>query len=380
MPALQTLLSPQVLTKVVSQKAAASDWILKLFQLGPGQKNEVYEGHGRYGAFNIYNNVRTVAKGRAPGTAAARSRPNPLGVTPFTYPRMHDSVSLPAEVMHNLGLLSDPAQRDAMGADMIRRQTETLAQKAANWRKAQMIGCLRDSLYLKPDGDNQYITFTSSGAMQIPFRMPAGNKAQLNMLGAGAIIDASWATATTNIPKHLLAINAAFQRLNGGHLCSVICGFQVFDWIRKNDHVQEEHGAVRTPYLRFERLEYETELGKTSKNVMVVELTCAPGVLFYITDEGLDLGAEGSETFTKIVGDNEAIFIGFEPGDDVIQCYQGSEPISEYDAGPKTQKIGMASWAVERSNPTATDLFVLDNSLVVNHVPDSVAYATVAGF
>lgn len=376
--AMQSLLSPQVLTDVISQKAAASKWLLNTFGIGPGQSNEVYWGHGRYGAFNVYNNVRTVAKGRAPGTAAARSSLNPVGTVPFTYPRMHDSVQLPAEVVHNLGLITDPAMRDKAGADMIRRQTDTLGQKAANWRTAQLIGCLRDSLYFHYDGDSQYIDYTSTSGFQINFQMPAGNKTQLNMLGAGSIIDATWATSTTNIPKHLLAINAAFQKLNGGHLAAVICGYTVFDYIRKNDHVQEEHGTSRSPYLRFERLALEDKIGKTMLNVMVCELTSAPGVVFYVTDEGLDLGVEGSETFTKIVGDNNAIFVGFEPGKDkVIEFYQGSEPIAEYDGGPEEVKVGMAAWSVKRSNPTSTDMFVLDNGLCVNHIFDSVAYGTV---
>jgi len=377
MPALQTLLSPQVLTQTISQKAAASDWLLQLFGLGPGAKNEIYMGHGRWGAFNIYNNVRTVAKGRAPGTAAARSNPNPMGSVPFVYPRMHDSVPLSAEVIHNLGLITDPQRRDAMGADMIRSQTDTLAQKAANWRKAQLIGALRDSLYFRSSGDSQYITFTSTNAQRINFQMPTGNKSQLNMLGAGSIIDATWATNTTNIPKHLLAINAAFQRLNGGHLAVVICGFAVWDYVKKNTYVQQEHGTSHSPFLRFERVAMEDTIAKTSKNVMIAELASAPGVIFYITDEGLDIGEEGSETFTPIVETNCAMFIGFEPGQDVIQCYQGSEPIAEFDGGPEDLKIGSAAWSVKRSNPTSTDLFILDNALIVNHIPDSVAYGTV---
>lgn len=377
MPALQTLLSPRVLTKVISQKAAASDWILQLFGLGPGSANEIYMGHGRYGAFNIYNNVRTVGKGRAPGTAAARSNPNPMGTVPFVYPRMHDSVSLPAEVMHNLGLITDPQRRDAMGADMIRRQTDTLAQKAANWRKAQLIGALRDSLYFKSAGDSQYITFTSTNANRINFQMPSGNKNQLNMLGAGDIISTTWSNTSADIPGHLLGINAAFQRLNGGHLAVVICGFSVWNYVKKNTFIQQEHGTANSPFLRFERLAVEDTIAKTSKNVMIAELASAPGVIFYITDEGLDIGPEGSEVFTPIVEPKNAIFIGFEPGDDVIQCYQGSEPIAEYDAGPKELKIGTTSWSVDRSNPTTTDLFVLDNALIVNHIPDSVAYGQV---
>lgn len=370
MAALQTLLSPQVLTKVVSQKAAASSWLLDLFGLGPGQKNEVYLGHGRFGAFNIYDHVRTVAKGRAPGTAAARSAPNPMGQVNFTYPRMHDSVPLAAEVLHNLGRIDDPAMRDEAGADMISRQTNTLGEKGANWRKAMLIGALNDSLYFEFVGDDIYINFTAG--MRINFQQPAGNQSKLNMLGAGDIINASWATTTTNIPLHLLQINEAFQKLNGGKLCAVICGLKVFDNIRKNEHVQEEHGTSNSPYLRFDRLAVEDTLGKTMKNVMVVELRSAPGVVFYVTDEGIEVGS--ASTFTKIVGETEALFLGFDPGaDDVVQCYLGSEPIAEYDNGPETVKVGMASWSVKRSNPTSTELYVLDNSLIVNHNPNSVA-------
>ncbi len=121
---------------------------------------------------------------------------------PFVYPRMHDSISLPAELMHNLGRIDDPAQRDVAGQDMISRQTMTLAQKAANWRKAMLIGAMRDSLYLRTDGDSQYITYSSGGgAIQVNYQMPAGNKSQLNMLAAGNIIDATWATTTTRIPS-----------------------------------------------------------------------------------------------------------------------------------------------------------------------------------
>lgn len=378
MPALQTLLSPQVLTQVVSQKAAASDWLLNLFGLGPGGANERHEGHGRTGAYNIYNNVRTVAKGKAPGTAAARSRPNPMGTVPFTYPRMHDSIGLPAEVMHNLGLITDPAIRDRMGADMIRRQTNTLGQKAGNWRKAMLMGMLRNSLYVNFNGDDCNLQFTGGGgAMRINFQLPASNMSKLNMLGAGDIIDASWHLSTTNIPGHLLAINAAFQQLNGGGLRAVICGWKTWDYIKKNDYVQEEHGTSHSPFLRFERLALEEKIATTMKNVYIAELASAPGVLFYITDEGLDIGEEGSETFTKLVPEDYAIFLGFEPGDEVLTCYTGSEPIAEYDAGPKEVKIGMASWAVERSNPTATELYILDNSLIVPHVFDAWAYGLI---
>ena len=60
-----------------------------------------------------------------------------------------------------------------------------------------------------------------------------------------------------------------------------------------------------------------------------------------------------------------------------LSCYIGGEPIAEYDGGPKSEKFGFNAWAREIANPTATELFTLDNALVVNHVPSNVAFGTV---
>jgi len=374
MAALQSLLSPQVLTKVISQKAKTSDWLINLMGLGPGGKNEVYEGHGRQGAFNIFDHTRKVALGRAPGTAAGRSAGNPMGQTLFTYPRMHDSLSLPAEILHNLSKISDPAVRDKSGADMIARQTDYLGEKSANWRKAMLIGMLRDSLYYTVDGDD--VKFSYSSGIQINFQMPAGNKTKLDMLGEGDIIGTSWSNADCDIPDHLGKINRAFQRLCGGRLAGALITHQIFNYIRRNNVVQEEHGTSMPPYLRYEVLDVEVSPGKTMKNVLVVELRSFPGCTFYVTDEVIDLGYDSTESLQPIVPDNKGIFFGFEPGDPVVQCYQGSEPIAEYDGAPENEKIGFAAWSVKRSNPTATELFTLDNALIVNHIPKALAVGT----
>ena len=374
MAALQSLLSPQVLTKVISQKAKTSDWLINLMGLGPGGKNEVYEGHGRQGAFNIFDHTRKVALGRAPGTAAGRSAGNPMGQTLFTYPRMHDSLSLPAEILHNLSKISDPAVRDKSGADMIARQTDYLGEKSANWRKAMLIGMLRDSLYYTVDGDD--VKFSYSSGIQINFQMPAGNKTKLDMLGEGDIIGTSWSNADCDIPDHLGKINRAFQRLCGGRLAGALITHQIFNYIRRNNVVQEEHGTSMPPYLRYEVLDVEVSPGKTMKNVLVVELRSFPGCVFYVTDEVIDLGYDSTESLQPIVPDNKGIFFGFEPGDPVVQCYQGSEPIAEYDGAPENEKIGFAAWSVKRSNPTATELYTLDNTLIVNHIPKALAVGT----
>ncbi len=376
MVAIQSLLSPNVLTEVVSQKAATTDWLINLMGLGPGGRNEKFVGHGRYGAYHIFNHTRKVAQGRMPGTAAGRSSPNAVGQVLFTYPRMHDSISLPAEIMHNLAQISDPTQRDKAGADMIKRQTDYLGEKCANWRKAMLIGMMRDALYYTTEGDEVKFNYSGTGT-QISFDMPAGNKTKLDMLGEGDIIAESWHTASTDIPDHLGKINRAFQILCGGGLKAAIITHQIFNYIRRNDVVQDEHGTSMPPYLRYEVLEMAGKPGESMKNVLVVELRSFPGCTFYVTDEVIDLGYDASESLQPIVPANKGIFLGFDPGiEGIVTCYLGSEPIAEYDAGPEVVKVGLNSWSVKRSNPTSTELYGLDNALIVNTIPKSIAIGT----
>lgn len=380
--ALQQLLHPQVLTNTISQVAASSDWLLNLFGVQPGGKNVLNFGHGREGAYHIYNHTRKVAKGRAPGTAAGRRAPNAMGKVNFTYPRMHDSVPLLAEVLHNLSKIDDPAVRDAAGAQMISRQTDTLGELAANWRKAMLMGILQDSLYHHVSGDDEWFAFSDgsgsgTAAIQLNGRMPAGNKSKLNMLGAGDILSASWATNTTNIPLHIGQINAAFQQLCGGHLAAVIVNAKVWNYVINNNYVAAIHGSANAPFRVLERDSLDPMIANTMKNTYRAVLNVYPDVVWYITDEGLDIGAPGSETYTKIVDDTHAIFVGFQPDSGVIACYEGSEPIAEYDGAPETVKYGLNAWSVKRSNPTQTELFVLDNALIIPQVPAAHAYGLV---
>lgn len=376
MVAIQSLLSPNVLTTVVSQTAATSDWLINLMGLGPGGRNEVFEGHGRYGAYSIFNKTRKVGQGRAPATAAGKSAPNAVGQVLFTYPRMHDSIALPAEILHNLAQIANPAMRDKAGADMIKRQTDYLGEKCANWRKAMLIGMLRDSLYYTTDGDEVKFNYSGTGT-RVDFQMPSGNQSQLNMLGEGNIINATWATASTDIPDHLGKINRGFQIMCGGGLKAAIITHQIFNFIRRNDVVQDEHGTSMPPYLRYEVLEMAGKPGESMKNVLVVELRSFPGCTFYVTDEVIDLGYDSSESLQPIVPANSGIFLGFDPGaNEVVKCMQGSEPIAEYDGGPEEVKIGLNAWSVKRSNPTVTELYGLDNALIINYIPKAIACAT----
>lgn len=376
MASIHQILQPITLTKVVSRQMAAERWILSFMGMQPGGANEEFFGHGRDGSYQVFNNTRQIGRGRAPGTAAATAKRQAIGRVPITYPRMHEEIPLLAEELHNFAQIGDPRMRDEAGAVMIRRQTQFLAQKAANWRAAQIFGMLRDQLYVSVSGDDWYFNFTSSGSLfQINSNMPAGNKSQLDMLGDGDIIDTSWDNPAADIPKHLGEIDAAFQELYGGQLRNVIVQNAIWQNVIKNDHVASQGGIANTPFRTFERVVGTREDG-SPLNVSVGELSCRPGLLWYITDEGLDLGAPGSETFTKYVGDNAAIFMP-DPNAGIYSLQLGSEPIAEYDGGPKTVRVGLSSWSKESANPTVTELFALDNALAISHIPNATAYGTV---
>lgn len=376
MASIAQILQPITLTKVVSRQMAAEKWILQFMGMAPGGAQEEFFGHGRTGSYQVFNNTRQIGRGRAPGVAAAVAKRNPIGQVPIVYPRMHEMIPMLAEDLHNLAKIGDPRMRDEAGADMIRRQTGFQAQKAANWRAVQVMGMLRDELFVHTDGDDWTMNFTTANSQfRINHQMPSGNKTQLNMLAAGNIITTSWDNPSADIPNHLNGIDAAFQELYGGRLENIICTGAIWQHVINNDAVSSQAGIAASPFRRFERMVGTREDG-SPLNVSVGEITARPGLLFYITDEGLDLGAPGSETFTKYVGANEAVFM---PNVNIgtFSFQQGSEPIAEFDGGPETVRVGLSSWSKKSSNPTVTEIFVLDNGLAINHIPNSVAYGTV---
>jgi hypothetical protein len=378
---IRDLLTPATLTKVVSQTGGDDELLLNRFGFQPGGANELDMGHGRMGTFNVYNNTRVPAKGRAPGTAAARSALQNMGTVPFTYPRQHDSIHIPMEMVANLGMIADPARRDSAAMDMIGRQTITLKKKARNWRTALTVGMLRGAAYLNVDGETNYITYTTStGAIPINVgRMPSGNTAQLNMLGAGSIIDSGWQNPAADIPKHVGQVSSAMQQLTGFPLAEVTMNWTTFQNVIHNDYVIQLAGSSQQPFTVLNR---EVGMGADGRPLLAYysSFNWCPGVKWYITDAGLDLGAEGSESFVKHIPDNYASFSCEAMNKDVFGGYVGSEPIAEYDNGPVDTKVGLASWATTVSNPTGYEVFVLDNFLPVNHVPGTLAYAQVANF
>ena len=360
----------------MSRIAASTDRLLMSMGMQPGGPLERQVG-GRQSQYDIYNNVRAVGTGTAPGTAANRRARNPVDTIPFVFPRMHESVFIDYETIHNLRRVGGPASaRDEAGAEYIKRQMIPVGQRASNWRTAMVVGMLRDSLYVTKSGANWYYNYTSSSSLfRVNFKMPTGNKTQLNMLGSGSIIDGSWASPGTNIPQHLTAINAAFLQLCGSRLERIICRSSLWQYVITNDAVCAQAGLMNKPFQVYERKVGEGPDG-TPINEFYGVLACMPWVEWIITDDGLDIGVPGSETFTTHIESTAAAFLPAVNAQ-YFEMLTGSEPIAEYDNGPVSVKEGLASWTVNRSNPSGWEAFVLDNAMPCPYVPNASAYGTV---
>jgi len=350
----------------------------------PGGTNEKFYGHGREGLYHIFDDSRKVAKGRAPGTAAARSSKQPMKQVPFVYPRMHDSVGLLSEFVHNLGKIDDPRMRDDAGRDMITRQTKSIMQKAANWRIAMTVGMLRDSLYVHVDGDDWCPNYTSSSALfQINYGVPSGNKSQLNMtdqagnsVHGASIIDVPWDSSGANIPTHIAKINQARAVQGVGPVRHAHLTSLVWQYVIQNDYLAAQAGIANPPFSLYQR-EAGTRPDGTPKHEYIGRFNALPGIDWHISDEGLELWDGSTYTFAKHWPDTAVVLMGEPNGGDRYTLYQGSEPIAEYDGGPETVRVGLSSWSKKTSNPTGTEVYVLDNAMPVPHDPYDIIFATV---
>lgn len=380
---IHDILRPITFTKVISRVAAASSQILNFFGMQPGGPNERNYGHGREGSYNIFNNVRTVAIGTAPGSPAARRSRNPVGRVPFVYPRMHQQLSLLYEEINNFSKIDDPRMRDQAGESYIRRQMLKPAQEAANWRTALLVGMLRDSLYVTELGQNWYPSYTSAGSLyQIGFQLPSGNKNQLNILdkdnatsiNGSAIIDTSWANQGANIPLHVNKIDAALMRRCGQHLRHIFLRTPTWDYVRQNDHIMATAGIANPPFQIFER-QVGTNPDGSPYMEKIATIAATPGIIWHINDEGMDLGNPESPTWTYHIGDNDAIFLP-EPTADVFEGLIANEPVVEYDNGPVVIKSGQSAWTVLKANPSSYEAFILDNFIAIPYNPGSWCYGT----
>ena len=393
---LNELLQPQLILDLISRvrpgQGALGPWLG--FQPNKYDPENValtgpatITGNLRNTVYRIFNVSRTVAHGRAPGTGPAVIPQNPMGQVPVTCARFHEKLPLNYEFLGNLSPMIGPnSQIDPSGQDYVRRQTTFLATRAARVVEMLAAAMMRDSLYLIQEGDNWNPRFTAPTGteigFQINFQIPAGNKNQLDMLGAGNIIGTSWANLAAPIFSDIMKIQSAYTQLNGYALTDVWINGTLWPNIVQNTQIRNLGGTAQTPFSEFTREPEKGMDGKPSNRYFSI-LRGIPWLRWHLLDDVLSLGSDIDIKYTystgsaaKLIPDNMAIFCT-EPSVDIAKMYLGGEPVVENPGMPAVVRSGYYFWHEYTTQPSAIDLIALVNCVPCLFIPDAFAPATV---
>jgi len=376
---LHEILSTKVTTRVVSREAGANKYLLRLFGMEPGGSAERQVGHRQFG-YDIFNDTRTVAQGRAPGSSAGTVRRQAVGRVDGVFPRFYEKLPLLAEELHNLRAIGAPNNvYDERGVQYVLKQQRFMGQRVGNTRLAMLAGMIRNSFYGFKYGDDIWYDFSASSGsgvqqFQVDWKMPSANMSQVNYTGGGNLITTSWANPAADIPKHLRDINAALQSSTGTTLDLIICPADTWGYVISNDNVQAQAGISNPPFTQYERAVGTDSEGRP-QTVIVGRIAAVPWIQWIITNEGVKIGAPGSETFTQFV-ENGKFWYGPNPSTNYFEMLLGSEPVNEGYGSPETVRYGMAAWTKLVDDPAGRMLFTLDNAIPANYIPAASGYAT----
>jgi hypothetical protein len=362
------LLAPQTIRKAISQLDLPGTSLQTLFGWGLGGNNVARQA-GRNFSYDIFNVTRQVATGRGPKKELSRTKPQAVQNVSATFPRSAEKIQLFDEDLLNRRQIGGPdSNLDRGGEVFLTRQEAYLAQRFANLIEFQTAAMLRGSYSYSSDGDLLRHGFTG-GETSVDFRVPTGNLDQLNMLGAGNILAADWATAATDIPAHLHAINAAMIQLTGMGLAHVVLTSVGWQYVVNNTKVQQQGGSGERAFESLERV---------SSGEFTATLRALPWITFHVIDYGLDVWNGTSEVFTKLIQNDHAALLP-EPSPRWVQYLEGSEFCTEGPNGPKHERFGFHAYAYPTHDPSGWELCAVMNGIPALYTPQSLAYGLITG-
>jgi len=370
------LLSAPVVTKVISTIATPQQRIQNFLGLNPGSA-AIEDVGGHDFSWDIFETTRELGNFRAPGSGPGTRKLNPVGHVQARIPRVHEKVMLTDEmIFRNRRLGGNPNEVDRTGQQYVYKQQEIIAQRFRNTREFLCRSVLKGGLGLKMTGEDWVPTEYGSGMFNIDFQVPAGNKSQLDMLGDGSIIDASWATASTDIPTHCIKISEAHQRLHGRPLEHAWIRSGTFNSrVLQNDKIKAAAGTSNIVWKSWERSTYVDPVFGNRDAGFDVVLHALPWLTWHLYDGVLTVDG----TITPLITADHVHFLP-SPDSSWIGGVNGSEMVRETVVQAADERFGMQAWTEPSTQPSGFELLAVDNFLPTLYVPKCITDATVAGF
>lgn len=395
---LQELLLPQIVVGVISQlkrgRGAIGSWLgfhpTKYDEgtttlSGPNTVPSPGGAGPRTLTYRIFNETRVPMKARAPGAPAATRAANPLAQNTVDIARFYQKIVLNYELLGNMAAMIGPnSQIDQGGQSYIAEQQKYLVTQGHNIVEMIAAGMMRDSLYFINSGDDWLPSFTAASAgqagFQVNFRIPSGNKSQLNMLGAGDIIGTTWANTSANIITDILEIQAAYAQLSRYAMTDIWINSTMWNNIISNTQVRNVAGSANTPFAQFDM---EMAPNMSGPPTFTARIRGVPYITWHFDDDAMALGGDtdpiytqGTATLSKKVPDNMAIFTTAPSGDWAKFIY-GGEYVVEQVGQAATPRMGWYMWPRYAIEPSCIELYALLNGMAALYVPAVVAPGTV---
>lgn len=208
MPDLQAILGGRTLTGVIqSVKPGLAEESLAGFMDMTGRTVE-----GDSGEYVKVEGSRKTARIAAYGSPSRRRSLSGVSNVPVKLIHSAENIEIKGHTLTNL--MSPDGVRQRLGESEVGRQTRESGQLQRNLRVAATMSALGQG-FIYADNDGNLLPSSSGASITVDFQVPAGNKNALDVLGTGAVIAASWATNTTDIPGHMATLKAQARKLNG---------------------------------------------------------------------------------------------------------------------------------------------------------------------
>lgn len=379
---LQQLMQTPVITRVVSRIKTPMTLFQSFFGMLPGQAS-TQNVSGRYLGWDIFDKTRLIAEGRAPGTGPATVQRKAVGHVSAVAYRAHEKMTLlHEEIFRTRPLGQQFGVVDVNGQNYINRQLEYLTQRFRNSREFMISRMLRGGFGVLQTGETWVPVEKGAGTFDIDYSMPAEHLNQLDMGTGSDVIDAGWQTASTNVIKHVLNMNRAFERLHGRPLRHIWINSTTFEMLLNNTSLQNTAGTAYRIFDSLTARQQSSAEGIPDSGFDVV-FRGLPLQTFHIYDGVLNVNqsvdSDTAANSSMFIPDNYAIFMP-DPSADWVGYINSSEFVKENIMDNGKQVYGFHSWTTNTIDPAGVELKMIDNGLPVLYVPKSIAYGKVANF
>ena len=379
---LQQLMQTPVITRVVSRIKTPMTLFQSFFGMLPGQAS-TQNVSGRYLGWDIFDKTRLIAEGRAPGTGPATVQRKAVGHVSAVAYRAHEKMTLlHEEIFRTRPLGQQFGVVDVNGQNYINRQLEYLTQRFRNSREFMISRMLRGGFGVLQTGETWVPVEKGAGTFDIDYSRPAEHLNQLDMGTGSDVIDAGWQTASTNVIKHVLNMNRAFERLHGRPLRHIWINSTTFEMLLNNTSLQNTAGTAYRIFDSLTARQQSSAEGIPDSGFDVV-FRGLPLQTFHIYDGVLNVNqsvdSDTAANSSMFIPDNYAIFMP-DPSADWVGYINSSEFVKENIMDNGKQVYGFHSWTTNTIDPAGVELKMIDNGLPVLYVPKSIAYGKVANF